>query len=638
MFSFGSTPTAAPNPGGTAGSNFGFGQTAPPVSAPQTGFSFGSTPAGTAPPSFGAATGAAPNAGLSYGGMTNPAAAPSTGFSFGSTPAPTAQPAATGFSFGQAPAAGLGTAPGVGSLGGVPATGLSFGAPATSAAAGFSFGTTPASTASTGLTFGTPAASTAPTAATATVAPFSFGSKLTATTSAPSTVGSLGGFSFGTPSGSATVTTAAPATGFGFGATSTTTAAPALGTGLFGAAPAVTTSTSAGTAPIFSFGTKLGAPAATTSGLTFGGFGGLGATTTTAAVSTAAAPSSGLGGVPKYATTGAENSFAFGGGSGDGKTENRALQELPLPQEMLLLVEELKNQIKSDKMKFTDLNRSSNDALISKVSEEIEEVRGAVTVVANLIQKHTSNCEAIRALIHEGIANAEMANQTRETPLGSQADHTSPIQYFFRIVDKYRDRMHVYLREIEKAESSLSYVLSAQSSFTSKELLDACNTTRNSIIALAAKIQILHEDVVRMAEAHRNLQRYLLGDATDLNVTSGPKQSLAFAKVLSTKDENRFADVNVLFPHKIVEPPKIGAINMTQTLPTGKPTTPGTALTSTPIRQTHQQRQINANKSSDSLFYPSHALFQTQQSTILSGTQIPSSSPTSHISLKRSKR
>ena len=169
-----------------------------------------------------------------------------------------------------------------------------------------------------------------------------------------------------------------------------------------------------------------------------------------------------------------------------------------------------------------------------------------------------------------------MANQIRETPLSSQADINTPIQYFFRLVDNYRERMHIYLREIEKAESSLSYVLSAPTSLTAKgrlivaifphgfsvkqnplacilnlnffsELYDTLNITRNSVIALAAKVQILHEEVVRAVEAHRNLQRYLIGEASDFNVPDRSRQNLALKPLNREVDD--FSKVSVLFPH-----------------------------------------------------------------------------------------
>jgi len=455
-------------------------------------------------------------------------------------------------------------------------------------------------------------------------------------TSAPVLGG--GGFTFATP----TSTTATSSTGTGLlGATT-------LSSGLSGFGTAAASSAPTSSAPTLSFGTvnTLGGPAATTAatgfsfgpkpaattattGGLFGSLGGLTTSATTTAPTTAnVTTAGGLGGVLKHSGSGADSSFAFGSGSGDGKSESRALQELPIPAELHELVEGLKNQIKAEKVKFTEVSKANNDTYINKVSEEIEEVRALAANVASLIQKQNNSAEALRNLVYEGIANAEMAVQTKETPLTSQMDHTTPMRFFFRLIESYRERMHIFLREIEKAESSLSYVVSAQGTLTSKDLFSALKATQDSTIALSAKIQILHEELGRVEEAHRNFQRYLLGESADLNATANRAHKMDHLAQRNKDEPINFKNPTMLFPHRMVEPAKIVGFNATQPFSTPtKPTgvLPTMAYTSTPNRSVQQSHGGPPD------------FFQTQQSTLLGSTQLGSSILSPSASLKRSK-
>ncbi|XP_074660003.1 uncharacterized protein LOC141912608 [Tubulanus polymorphus] len=190
-----------------------------------------------------------------------------SGFNFGST---SGGGATSGFSFGTPAAATPGAAPTQASAAPAPG-GFSFGTPAAGSTGAFSFGgqsavksTTAAPT--SGFSFGAPAAN--PATATPLSQSSSGGFTLGATTAAAAP--KPGGFSFGTvaaaaPAPTGSTSTAAPSTGFSFGAAASTPQQPAAATaakpaGLsFGAsAPAAQPSTG------FTFGTTpAAAPAAT---------------------------------------------------------------------------------------------------------------------------------------------------------------------------------------------------------------------------------------------------------------------------------------------------------------------------------------------------------------------------------------
>ena len=330
-FSFGATPaTTAPASSASGGL---FGNAAAPASSAGGGFSFGATPASAAPASaggglFGSAApassasgglfgSAAPAASSASGGLFGtPAAASASGGLLGASPALT--PAATGGGglFGAStPATGGGGLFGASA----PAPALALGAAPASSASGGLFGAAPAASSASGGLFGSAPAPATP----ATTSGGLFGA---APTSTPATGGGL----FGAASASTPATTsgglfgAAPAstpatTGGGlFGAAP---AAASAGGGLFGSAPPASSAAGGlfGAAPAASPGTTsgglFGAAPAASPGTTSGGLFGSTPTASSAAggLFGSAAPASSAGGLFGAApSTGASASNPFG--------------------------------------------------------------------------------------------------------------------------------------------------------------------------------------------------------------------------------------------------------------------------------------------------------------------------------------
>ena len=288
-FSFGATPaTTAPASSASGGL---FGNAAAPASSAGGGFSFGATPASAAPASaggglfgsaapassasgglFGSAAPAASSASGGLFGSAAPAASSASGGLFGTPAAASASGGLLGASPALTPAAtgggglfGASTpATGGGGLFGAsaPAPALALGAAPASSASGGLFGAAPAASSASGGLFGAaPAASSAS------------GGLFGAAPAASSASGGLFG-SAPAPATPATTSgglfgaapTSTPATGGGlFGAASASTPATTSG-GLFGAAPASTPATTGGGL----FGAAPAASPGTTSGGLFG--------------------------------------------------------------------------------------------------------------------------------------------------------------------------------------------------------------------------------------------------------------------------------------------------------------------------------------------------------------------------------
>lgn len=54
------------------------------------------------------------------------------------------------------------------------------------------------------------------------------------------------------------------------------------------------------------------------------------------------------------------------------------------------------------------------------------------------------------------LINAEIAQQTSNTPLAFQHENIAPREYFQKLVECFEERMHLYKRQVEEVESHLA--------------------------------------------------------------------------------------------------------------------------------------------------------------------------------------
>nr|CAD7454003.1 unnamed protein product [Timema tahoe] len=531
---------ASPSFGSTATPNLSFGSSAP--SQQPTGLSFGAPSGQTSGLSFGTPASAA--SGLSFGtpsvssGLTfgAPASTVSTGLSFGA-PASTAS---TALSFGPALSTGLsfGTPASTGLTFGTPAfTGLAFGAPSSIASTvlpfgaptstGLSFGA-PASTTSSGLSFGAPSVSTTSTglfgAPTSTVStglsfgigqtPGLFGAQTSTVSTATSSTG-LGGGLFSAPT-----TSSQPAfpgsTGLTFGAPASTETSFSLGA-LSAASTAPTNTTNAqglGAKPLgsLSFGLTPATSGATTStGLSLGGGSLFGVKT---AATTAAISSVGLGGV---------DTSQGKPGLGPKKQEIKAVKENLIPNEIIQTIDAFKSFVKSQKNLSSEISRGSVKPLL-KVEEDTASLKNLLSSLSAELVKNKLQADKLKAEIAKCLQNAEMAQRTHETPTALQFQNTAPLQFFTELAAKFDKDMETLRMEIENAEkhiNSLSHARAItpqeiESPLLVTELTAAMRMLHDTFVALAGRLQTVHNAVEVQKERFLDLRRYFLKDTSDV--------------------------------------------------------------------------------------------------------------------------
>ncbi|KAF5305932.1 hypothetical protein FQR65_LT07543 [Abscondita terminalis] len=476
---FGTVPSTTPatqagfGMSANTGPSFGIQQSTAPKMQFGTptpgGFSFGPTVTTSATNlTFAAVASPTPTTKFAYGPSTT-SAAPVLNFgAIQSTPATTLnfQPASTsipqGLTFSSAST--------------VPQTGLNFSAPSTTPTVGLSFGTQASTTAKTGISF-----TSAPSSFGTSSAPtggLTFSASTSVPTSAPtlnfmtpaSTTTSLG---LAFPSTNTAATTSTSTIGLNF---LTSTSVPSTTT--IGLSASTTTAPAKATAP--NFGTPIPPPTTTT--ISFGAtpisssvpvlnFGGTPLTTTSSAASTSGTTTLGLGGIKPTSTSSTTPGFnappSLGGlpksvdtSSSKPGTDQSQLspKDQVLPNELMQTVENFKKFVKEQKGYSSEIGRFSIKDL-RKVEQDVDVINNCMNEVENQLRKNKAVADKIKMDSAKDLQNAEMAQRTFDTPVGLQYENTAPFNYFLELSDHFETEMQdlkIHIESVAKYIEILS--------------------------------------------------------------------------------------------------------------------------------------------------------------------------------------
>ncbi|KAK2184780.1 hypothetical protein NP493_253g03014 [Ridgeia piscesae] len=341
------------------------------------------------------------------------------------------------------------------------------------------------------------------------------------------------GFGLGTATpqlgGLATSTAAVPQLGFGTGLGQgltqvTSSATPVLSTGLsFGAQKTggtvgTTGSTLSsllggstaqvpGTKPATTF--SLGQP-----NISLGG--GLGAATTASIfgvnkplTTPAVTQKRGLGGTdPKTTETGAA-------GTGSSKSgDSKAVKETPVLNEICTTVEDFKKYVKNQKCVREQIARMSSKAMF-RVAEDVASLKQLLALVSSALQRNAVAIDKLKLESAQELKHAEIAQRTKDTPPGLQYENTAPTEYFQQLVAEFELRMVLCRQQIEEMESHLA-TLHQSVMLTPQELALLLHKLQESFVALAAQLQVIHEDIKSQKEHFLNYRKVFHDDTTNV--------------------------------------------------------------------------------------------------------------------------
>lgn len=337
-------------------------------------------------------------------------------------------------------------------------------------------------------------------------------------------------------------------TGFGTG----TSGGLSTGGGFAGFGGASTTATGLTTATSsapFSF--NLGGTGTTTSvpstGLSFGGlsaapstslsFGGLSAPTITAVV------------------TGTTDSIALRGLGGEGASGESTLsssknpRDQPLPPELKTIVEEFKNFLKDIKNTRDEntLPKYSIQPIVDISNELDDNLRIQLEKLDVVLRKNQKSLEALKretSKIFEDGENAVRGLKQDSIVSGTQAPYlstsltnqtgrflpsSSTSAYFSHLVSEFEETMTIYSNQIRELENHLDNITKINT-INGNDIISIVKRQHEALIALAAEVYALHEQVCRLAEVERAHPR---GSSSGM---IHPNISITTAQKLSEKE------------------------------------------------------------------------------------------------------
>ncbi|NWH76118.1 NUP58 protein, partial [Piaya cayana] len=332
-----------------------------------------------------------------------------------------------------------------------------------------------------------------------------------ATTSAATTGFSLG---FNKPAGSATPF-ALPVTSTsasGLSLSSALTSTPAAGTTGFtlnlGGTTAPTTTASTG----LSLGGALAGLGGSLFQNTSTAATGLGQNALSLTLGTTAAPSTtaneGLGGIDFSSSSDKKSKFGLI------FFYSKALKDENLPPVICQDVENLQKFVKEQKQVQEEISRMSSKAML-KVQEDIKALKQLLSVVASGLQRNTLNIDKLKVETAQELKNAEIALRTQKTPPGLQHENTAPADYFRILVEQFEVQLQQYRQQIEELENHLA-TQANNSHITPQDLSMAMKKIYQTFVALAAKLQSIHENVKMLKDQYLGYRKTFLGDGMDV--------------------------------------------------------------------------------------------------------------------------
>ncbi|VVC44594.1 Hypothetical protein CINCED_3A015495 [Cinara cedri] len=358
-------------------------------------------------------------------------------------------------------------------------------------------------------------------------------------------------FGFGSSvAGWPSASTASTTTNFGnFGATgnkpTTTTSftsfgnvgSPATSSLSFGVTTTLGTTTAAKTgfslginttpnAPLnLSFGSTTTTTAATVSPFTLGST--LNTKTTASTIGTQLT----LGAAANVTTSVAPVSRGLGGldtSSNLNQTPNKAIPalEMPVPNEVLQLVNHLKDFLKQQKTMSTELARMSSKGS-NEVVGDITTCQNNLQFIEHNLDKQKTSVEKLKHETNKCLQDFEIAQRNHDHPAMVQNDMESNIKYFTELIKSLQEKGNILKNEIENTQQYLA-TLPYNNNVTVDELRKIGEMYYKNIIALAGHLHGIHNEVQVLKAKHLSFRKEILNDFTNIFQTNQNSNSSSF--------------------------------------------------------------------------------------------------------------
>lgn len=218
----------------------------------------------------------------------------------------------------------------------------------------------------------------------------------------------------------------------------------------------------------------------------------------------------------------------------EGKSENTKVKELQVPQDIVVLVDNLKAHIKQQKEISSEIAKTQTRELFN-IQNDIKSVEWTLSDISNLISQNFASLKLLKADTSETHQNVEMAQRTHETPPLLQYENTAPIRYFINLIQKYESELIKLRNQVDITEKHMHSLINPQK-LTAEDLKRGMRQIHESFISLASRVQEVHKKVEGQKEQYLSLRKSILRDKTDVfeemerndnkiklsNISSGP--------------------------------------------------------------------------------------------------------------------
>uniref|UniRef100_A0A5S6Q2Y9 Nucleoporin Nup54 alpha-helical domain-containing protein n=1 Tax=Trichuris muris TaxID=70415 RepID=A0A5S6Q2Y9_TRIMR len=240
-------------------------------------------------------------------------------------------------------------------------------------------------------------------------------------------------------------------------------------------------------------------------------FGNLTSTSATTPAAPTAAPSVGLGGV-------SVSSDSQQAETASGQKQFISPKDSLIPKEVLALVTELKEEVKSNRLVIDEIMNFDVRRLL-KIEDEMETLSIDLNKALRIVYRTAKKARALREEIRYDLRQSENAQRVYESV--HTTDLKILLQYLFHLVSVYENQLQRLIEECDLLENYLKS--NKASSFTVEDLRLGLNKLNETFRAIASRYYEAHERVKMCRAKVSQRQRVTQGssDAQRLNV-KGP--------------------------------------------------------------------------------------------------------------------
>lgn len=228
------------------------------------------------------------------------------------------------------------------------------------------------------------------------------------------------------------------------------------------------------------------------------------------------------------------------------QAQNKAVPalEMPVPNEILQLVNNLKDFLKQQKTMSTELARMSSKGS-NEVAGDITMCQKNLQFIEHNLDKQKTCVEKLKYETNKCLQDFEIAQRNHDHPAMVQTDMESNIKYFAELIKSLQEKGNILKNEIENTQQYLA-TLPYNNNVTVDELRRIGEMYYKNVIALAGHLHGIHNEVQVLKARHLSFRKEILNDHTNIfQLNPNPSSSSFFTSRPDTTGPNPFSGLNI---------------------------------------------------------------------------------------------